>query len=381
VSAFAQSAVTISGTVNYGVANATTGTGLSAGAPQQQWGGLKGDRNRLSFDVTEDMGGGMSTIAKLETRFSLQSGQAGYQNGAANTTVAAGTTLFEQTMIGIKSSDFGTLKMGRFTNILGVYDYSVFEDSKIGTNASNASYGRHNAQVQIESPTINGFTVGAVGANFFYNKYGQNTAGWGFMNGIDYSAMSATGQSNFGAATLTYVNGPLVAQYAKIQGFFNDKATRIGANYTLASGTKFYGGFYNQQGNVGQVIYTWTAAQAASTYGTGAMSTTTDGKASGMSEHSATELGLMVPVGQWNLRAGWVRNSKDLAIGINGTTLEGTTKAEKISFGGEYNLSKRTQIIAQRANVKNGLLVGNGSGGGFGFTTGSTSFLGLQHSF
>jgi len=377
VSAFAQSAVTISGIVNYGINNATTQPSTSTS--NQQWGGLKGDRNKLSFDVTEDLGGGLSTIAKLEARFNLASGQTGYANGAASTLGASGTTLFEQTMIGIKSAQFGEIKMGRFTNTLGAYDFSVFEDSKFGTNASQASYGRHNSQIQFTSPTISGFTLSAVGANFANNKWGQGTGGWGFLNGVDYSVYSATGFSNFGAATLTYANGPLVAQFAKLQGFFNDKATRIGANYTLASGVKVYGGFYNQQGNVGQVISTLTAsytvpvAAVANTAAGLAAGTTT-----GMAEHSATELGLMVPVGQFNLRAGMVRNSKDLLIGQS----DGTTKAEKIGMGVEYNLSKRTQVQYQRSTVKTGIAVGNGTlGGGFGYTTGSTSGMYLQHSF
>jgi predicted porin len=285
----------------------------------------------------------------------------------------------EQTMIGVSSKEFGTLKMGRFTNSIGVYDYSVFEDSKFGTNASQASYGRHNSQIQFTSPTISGFTLSAVGANFANNKWGQGTQGWGFLNGVDYSVYSATGFSNFGAATLTYANGPLMAQFAKLQGFFNDKATRIGANYTLASGAKIYGGFYQQQGAVGTVLSDITTATftdgkqltAASATGTKL------GTATGMAEHSATELGLLVPVGQFNLRAGWVRNSKDLAVGVT----DGSTKAEKISFGAEYNLSKRTQVQIQKGSTKTRLTVANASAGGAGFTTGSMSFLGLQHSF
>jgi len=379
VSAFAQSAVTISGTVNYGVKNLTTtpvglDTATYANQPlssNQQWGGLKGDRNRLSFDVTEDLGGGMSTIAKLETRFQLQSGQAGYANGAAATSGASGTTLFEQTMVGIKSNDLGTVKFGRFTNVLGTYDYSVFEDSAFGTNAANASYGRHNAQMQYESPSMSGFTVGAVGANAMYNKYGQTTQGYGFVGAIDYARYSASGLSNMGAGVITYANGPIVAQFAKIQGFFNDKATRVGVNYTLASGTRVYAGAYNQQGNVGEVNTSVSGAQKTAASDAGG------GLATGLQAHSATELGLMVPAGQFNLRAGWVRNSKDLAIGVS----DGSTKAEKISFGAEYSISKRTMVIAQKGSVKNGLNVANQSAQGSGFTQGSMSFLGLQHSF
>ena len=382
MSAFAQSAVTISGIVNTGYHSPSSyGAAASAG---QEFGALKGDRDRLTFDVTEDMGGGLTTIAKLEMRFNPRSGATYYGGGAGSTLAANGVTLFEQAMIGVKSAQFGTVKFGRFTNYIGTYDYSVFEDSKFGTNASNAAYGRHNAQAQFDSPTINGFTVSAVAANYKYNNWSQGNDGSGFAGGINYALWSATGLSSMGSAGVTYANGPLVAQYAKIQGLFNDKATRIGANYTLANGIKLMAGFYNQQGAVGQVLGGMSTANSVngSIPVAGVAATTQTGLATGMAEHSATELGIMVPAGQWNLRAGWVRNSKDLAVGINGTALEGTTKAEKISYGAEYNLSKRTMIMAQKGSVKNGLLAGHATtGGGYGWTQGSMSFVGLQHSF
>jgi len=375
VSAFAQSAVTISGIINTGYHNPVTGG--------QEFGALKGDRDRLTFDVTEDMGGGLTTLGKLEMRFNPRSGATYYGGGAGSTLAANGVTLFEQAMIGVKSSAFGSVKFGRFTNWVGTYDYSVFEDSKYGTNASNAAYGRHNAQAQYDSPTINGFTVSAVAANYKYNNWGQGNDGSGFASGINYALWSATGLSNMGSGGVTYANGPLVAQYAKIQGLFNDKATRIGANYTLSNGIKVMAGFYNQQGNVGEVLAGMSTANSVngSIPVAGVPATTQTGLATGMAAHSATELGIMVPAGAFNLRAGWARNSKDLAIGINGTALEGTTKAEKISFGAEYNLSKRTMFMVQKGSVKNGLLAAHPTAGGYGWATGSMTFMGLQHSF
>jgi len=157
-SAFAQSTVTVSGIINYGMSNDVTKT--------TAYGGLKGDRNNLTFGVVEDLGGGSNVTATAQFRFNSGSGAAGYANSANSPDVGLGATQFEQTAIGY-NSPMGNVRVGRFTNVLGAYDYSVFEDSKYGTNASRAAYGRLSNQIQISTPVISGFQgflVGAQGA-------------------------------------------------------------------------------------------------------------------------------------------------------------------------------------------------------------------------
>jgi len=372
VSAFAQSTVTISGSLNYGVMTPVTGA--------QTWGTLKGDRSRITFDVTEDMGGGLSAIGKIEARFNMREGASYYAASDASPYSGKGASLFEQTMVGVSSASLGTLKFGRFTNSLGTYDYSVFEDSKFGTNAARAANGRHSGQAQYESPVVQGFQLQAVFANYAYNTYSAGNDGFGFMSGINYGTYSATGLSNFGAVAVKYANGPLQAQLAKGQGLFNDKFVRAGANYTASNGIKYYGGFYNQTGDVGTIIVDITN-NYGSIPGTGyAYNNATAQKPSGMAAHSTTELGIKVPVQQFSLLGGWQRNSKDIAVGVN----DGTTKVEKIAFGVEYNLSKRTQVIWQKLNVKNGITNTSNTlwaAGGYGEANGSSSGLFLQHTF
>jgi len=371
VSAFAQSAVTISGQINYGVMTPTLGA--------QTFGAVKGDRNNLSFDVTEDIGGGINGIAKIQARFNSQTGVTGYAASNAGPYQAAGTSLFEQTMVGISSTQFGTIKFGRFTNSLGTYDFSVFEDSKFGTNAARAANGRHSAQSQWESPVIEGFQLQAVHANYANNNYSANNAGFGFGSGINYQTNSATGLSNFGSVSVKYANGPVQAQLAKGQGLFNDKFVRAGANYTAANGYKYYAGYYQQTGDVGTVFRSLTNDYGA-TPGNAYINTATDGSATGMAAHTTTELGIYIPVNQWGLRGGWQRNSKDIAVNIN----DGSTKVEKIAMGIEYNLSKRTQVIWQKLNVKNGVTNSKNTlwaTGAYGEAVGSSSGLFLQHTF
>ena len=364
-SAFAQSTVVVSGILNYGVHKSADGL--------TTYGALKGDRSKVNFAVTEDMGNGTKALGVAEIRFNSSNGAQGYANTAADTGAAKGVTLMEQAMVGLSDNTLGTVKFGRFTNAIGTYDFSVFEDSKYGTNASVASYGRLSGQAQYDSPKFAGITASVVTAAKAANKYGAGY-GWGPADGYNISTNSATGWRDFNAVALTYANGPVNAQLSRIVGLFNDTNNKFGISYDAGIAKAYYG-YYKQTGAVGQVA---TAASAA--YNTAAVvaSSTTDGTANGMAEHTAQELGALVPYGKWNFRAGYVRNNKDVAIGVT----DGSTKASKTSLGAEYSFSKRTMVIAQHYKVNNGVPTGNSSiGGGFGYTTGTASFLGLQHSF
>jgi len=365
-SAFAQT-VAITGGVNFGMFRAETGA--------QTFGSLKGDRTYLSFDVTEDLGGGSTVISRAQMRFNSSNGATWGSNTANSTELGKGATLMEQAMIGIANSNTGTLKFGRFTNDLGTYDYSTFEDSPIGTNASQAMYGRLSGQAQYTSPTVAGFTVSALQADAQANNW-IASAGGGLLTGIDYSSYSKSGFNNFGAAIVKYENGPLLAQAASIGGLMAEKATRIGVRYTLANGTKIYYGSYKQAGNVGELnanmgttaLYTMPVKYSAT---------------AGLQSHTSTELGFAVPISNITLRGGYVTNNNDLAIGVT----DGTTKASKIAVGLDYNLSKRSMIILQGSKVSNSsyALATGGSGlygvSGASGTGGSAYFVGLQSSF
>ena len=97
-------------------------------------------------------------------------------------------------------------------------------------------------------------------------------------------------------------------------------------------------------------------------------------------------MNVSAPYGKFTLRAGMRMNEKDLVIGKT----DGTTKAKTTSIGGEYALSKRTELQYQRMNTKNGVVKSATAannygwdviGGGFGDSTGSAYFIGMQHKF
>jgi predicted porin len=103
-SAWAQSSVTLYGIVDAAVrytSNANAGTSTKTLTP----GGMS--QSRLGINVTEDMGGGLKALANLEHR--LQS-----DTGAAS----SGTDFWRQAWVGLQSSEFGQIRMGRQYNIL-----------------------------------------------------------------------------------------------------------------------------------------------------------------------------------------------------------------------------------------------------------------------
>ena len=364
--AYAQSTVQISGILNAGVASSNAHV-LSVAQ-------LKGDRNNITFDVTEDMGNGTKAIGKIQFRFNPTTGTTGYSSTLASTEQFNGGTLAEQTMVGFTDNTLGTVKIGRFTNDVGTHDFSVFEDSGQGTNASAAAYGRLSGTVQWTSPTYGGFKVSAINAKAAANCYTPaGGAGFGTTSGINYCTYSATGINNFGAGVLTYENGPWLFQGASIGGLYGDKDTRLSARYTMDDGTKLYYGMYKQSGAVGTLITTMTTTATN-------LIPVAYNAMYGWQAHTATELGVSKPVGAFTFRAGYLTNNNDIGYTTSAAAVtDGTTKYSKVSLGAEYNLSKRTMLMTQMGKASNSSAAI--AAGAAQFSSGSTYFAGMQHSF
>ncbi len=101
--AWAQSSVTLYGIVDAAVrytSNANAGTSKKTMTP----GGMS--QSRLGINVTEDMGGGLKALANLEHRLNSDTG-----------TVVA-NDFWRQAWVGVQSSEFGQVRLGRQYNIL-----------------------------------------------------------------------------------------------------------------------------------------------------------------------------------------------------------------------------------------------------------------------
>jgi len=345
--AFAQSTVTLSGSINYGIATNV--------AHVQTVGGWKGDRNTLTFAATEDMGGGLKVTAAVQARYN--SATASAPNYVDSATGLKGDTLFEQSRLTI-DSQYGTVSLGRFTNIIGAAPVHVLEDSAQSTASGNAANGRWSGQAQYVSPNVAGFQVWAINAKNSANKFLGAGSGAGYNSAWDLSAANLatnakTRWQNANATGVNYTNGPVFAQYYEMTDLMGVKETKVSGVYDLGF-AKLYANQFNQKSNITQSL---TAAAGTK----------------GMAAHKATELAVNVPYGAFNFQLGRFTASKDLDL----SKTDGSTKTSKTGWGATYNFSKRTQAIFAASVTEKGsanLNAGN-------LVTGRNQFMGLQHNF
>ena len=102
--AWAQSSVTLYGIVDAAVrytSNANAGTSTKTLTP----GGMS--QSRLGVNITEDMGGGLKALANLEHRLQSDTGA-----------VSGNPDFWRQAWVGLQSSEFGQVRLGRQYNIL-----------------------------------------------------------------------------------------------------------------------------------------------------------------------------------------------------------------------------------------------------------------------
>ena len=107
--AYAQSSVTLYGIVDGGVRitdNEGAGPSGQGSVTRVVGGGFS--QSRLGVNVTEDLGGGMKVLANLEHRLNLDTGSAN----------PAPLPFWMQSWVGLQSSDFGRVTIGRQYNVL-----------------------------------------------------------------------------------------------------------------------------------------------------------------------------------------------------------------------------------------------------------------------
>ncbi len=107
--AYAQSSVTLYGIVDGGVRitdNEGAGPSGQGSVTRVVGGGFS--QSRLGVNVTEDLGGGMKVLANLEHRLNLDTGSSN----------PAPLPFWMQSWVGLQSSDFGRVTIGRQYNVL-----------------------------------------------------------------------------------------------------------------------------------------------------------------------------------------------------------------------------------------------------------------------
>ncbi|MEA3119783.1 MAG: ral bacterial porin, family [Paraburkholderia sp.] len=213
VAAHAQSSVTLYGLIDTGIVYSNSQS--TSGVPGTGHSAWQENSSMLSNSVwglrgSEDLGGGLSAIFRLENGFSINSGKTYYP----------GTIFGRQAYVGLQDSKYGTLTLGRqydsVVDFLGPIALSNYGD---GNNLAAHPFDNDNVDdsfyinnaVKYETPTIAGLQ--------FESLYAFSNAAGGFSNDRVYS---------FG---LSYSTGPvnLAAAYMQINngagGFLDNKTT------------------------------------------------------------------------------------------------------------------------------------------------------------
>ena len=363
---FAQSSVTVYGTIDTAVRITDSGTTAINGKTTNIAGGTL-ISDRLGFRGVEDLGGGKTAI------FQIESGMA-YTDHNANTSTGAGSsatanqpgTLFgarRPTFVGLSDKALGTLQLGsmyspgfRFTGFGDVAGTNVF-----GTNIS---------QGMVTSSATDTFSTGNTTADF---KMVANAASYvsPTFSGANielFASAKETAANGYGGITgaiVNYAYQKLTLQ-AYTQTLQATNATTTVAtkanNWGVGAGYDF--GIVNTRLSYQKNKYNDQIPSAAIT---------------------VTKVSVAAPVTKTVLLHAGYAQMEDSALGTLYKASGTTAKANVVNVGAVYTLSKRTNLYANYAKLSQGtsdkfLLSGSASATTAGLSPSQVA-VGVRHTF
>lgn len=308
VSTGAMAQVTVYGLIDVGYFN------IDTNVPANEFSGLRAglSGNRIGFSATEDLGGGLSATALLETSISTDQSAAFSGTG-------------RRAHVGLTSATMGTVLLGR------LYSPGYNWASKYDANSTSQFSPVSNAQQAVGfTSTANGSgrldnTIGYASPNFAGFTFG---AAYQFTEETEGAAPSKAGRVM--GFNVDYTAGPLAVGAAYHTG------SDIGAAPGETDFTEMsIGGSYDL--GVAKIVLTYQTADAEASDGV---------PAGDLADYELLSLGVAVPVGQGTIKASFAQVSDKLAGAV----------AEDADFIGiEYNhsLSKRTTAYVGYAKVSN----------------------------
>lgn len=319
--ASAQSSVTLYGRAEANITNSKPGDRFNGG--NDVWRMDDGGANsgiggsRWGLRGTEDLGGGLKAYFVLESGFNLDSGAAGDATRPFNRQayVALGSSLGD-VRLGRQEAISRLINSG-FSDASSIGELKIDETVANGTAALNRglfqTFGqRVDNTITYISPNLSGFQVQAmVGAGEGTTARYQGIMG-SYRNGPVAVALGYEEYDSFGARTSAF-----------------NKVFNVGGNYNFGVAQLFLG--YQDSKDVG------TNAGAALT-------------ATSVQDQQAWNVGVMVPVGNFQIRAQYTNVDYDLVNGSSGDI-------QKYGVSVRYSLSKRTTLysaITQRAGSGSG---------------------------
>lgn len=319
--AFAQSSVTVFGTVDQAVAYVNGGTnwnGITSGAEST---------SKIGFRGVEDLGNGLKANFWLEAGINADDGSGNSGFYGSSSSADKGLAFKRRSTIGLEGG-FGEVRLGRelsaaYTatsryDVFGQVGFGVsrlWADGVIGSTTNGRGVAltnqRFNNLVTYVSPSFNGFK-----ASVNYG-FGEQTA-------------SSSDGRYFGAG-LTYDNGPLSIG---LSGERQNRNAAAGTNFDLTKDITAWalGGSYDL--GVAKIAAAYRDSKAAPVVGA-------KDKAKGY------YVGVSAPVGA----AGVVKASYNRYQAERAGAAE--YKADQFALGYVHNLSKRTAVYGTYAYIKN----------------------------
>jgi predicted porin len=339
--ASAQSSVTLSGMLDAGIRRVGTATGSD-----WQMGGSQSGYNNFTISGREDLGGGMTAFFALNHRFAINNGTINSQQNfcsgqpITNTTAPCGpvATFYRNAWVGL-GGGFGDVRLGRI--LMPLQDMNGgFDPFATGTVGSTHTGGitatiRANNAMYYRSPNISGLTVHAAIAAGEGQLQGETANNVSSVVATSKLGPGGNGQRPAGFA-IRYAAGPLNVGLAYDRNLADYKTTGLYGSFNFGFMT-LMGQYESGDGNIGV-----TGPQE---------------------KMKATSIGATIPMGAVLIRTGYVRFNSDLA----------SRDASKFGFGGDYILSKRTNLYAT---------IGKSSGDRLSVAAKKTAYdLGVTHRF
>lgn len=357
--AFAQSNVTIYGNVDIGYLNSSGHNGTVANMQSQSAIGQNASQSHIGFKGAEDLGNGLKAIFDLQYRITPDLntglGTAGHQ------------------YVGL-TGGFGTAVAGYLDGLRwGIYGkYNPFGNYSVGNFASmTTQYDRAANAVAYISPNFSGFTLILAAAT-------NTQVAEGTLNGVHVPASSGTGNTGddrLVSVNLIYANGPLSVdldyETTKAVGYDDSRL------YVATGGVSYDFGVVKLAA-VYDVIHGQPNSLIGGNIDLGGGLNLGGLPAGGTYDRRNWFVGATVPVGAaTKILASYGR--------VKDRTLD-DADASKWAIGARYALSKRTELYADVAHIKNdknaGFTInpmGNSNGlSGYGVT--GVDF-GIKHSF
>jgi len=243
--AFAQT-VTLSGRASVDYSNYAATGSTAAGTDLASRPRLADSGSRITFAVTEDLGGGLRAGVYCETGFQMDTigngGQSGIASSSATASVSEWCSRDSRLSLG---NDTGEIRLGRQNNWWGQGEVNSSGSNMIGTDFSSNffnSIGLNTTRVDNTFKLVGGKNLGNFAGSEIY--YAIPQAAEAAANNTVISTVSG----NTSGLTLKYASGAWVGQFDQISvtniystttgvSTFDRSAMRLGAGYKYAAGS------------------------------------------------------------------------------------------------------------------------------------------------